>query len=279
MLLIVASDNDPNSRRIIDQAHMHGIDYHLLDVGNDPIPTFHWRMDHKRLVINEMELEPDAIYVRHDVFTKDRQHWSSLATQSLVDYAEIHPSIHILNRGHLGHINNKIVNLKLAKDLGLRIPQTTVVTGQDIPEALQMQLKLSIFKPLQGGDYVKMSSDFKQHLHSSLLQTQLKGVNYRVFVIGDRDFTFKITTNALDYRLDQSPSLHFVNAPDKIRTACGQIAKTLGLDYCAHDFRSDEDGQWHYLETNSFPMFVAFDDVADNALAAAQLHVLGYSHR
>ena len=47
----------------------------------------------------------------------------------------------------------------------------------------------------------------------------------------------------------------------------------LNLNFGASDFMEDEDGLW-YLETNTGPMFVAFDAQVQGKLAEAIRHEL-----
>lgn len=281
MFLVAGSDNDPNTRRLIDQAHIYDIPYQFIDVSLDEIPSVHWNLGEREISINEHTVVPDALYLRHDVFSSDRDQWSLILTQNLSAYASGRDDVKVLNKARLHQYNDKHFNLLLANMLGLKIPLTKTILGLFQPGQIMGNTPFdAIIKPAQGGDYtIKFDPSHEpDRPYHHFLQEFLPGDNFRVFVIGTEIFGFRILTENIDYRTDKSADIEVISVEDSLAQKCLEMASKLNMNYCAHDFRANEAGQWVYLETNSFPMFVAFDDVANNQLANAQLRELGYNH-
>lgn len=89
-----------------------------------------------------------------------------------------------------------------------------------------------------------------------------------------RPYAFSLPPPDRDYRSDPAPKLSFIDTPDAVKQKSITLAKTLGFDYCALDFRANAAGDWVFLEVNSMPMFVAFDNACENRLVDAQLDLL-----
>jgi len=278
MLLILGSDNDPNARRIADHTHIHNVPYKQLDPAELDKFSLNWTLNCTKLVINDEAFTPQALYLRHDVFTEDSEEVSDLLYASLEGYGLTHPGVRMLNRSTTGSNNNKCYNLSVAQRLGLRIPETHIATAnQPIRDIFFEDDSRFVAKPLEGGDHTVPlhALDKLYHKYKSVfIQEQLLGRNIRQFVIGGKSFAFELTTTDLDYRTDPDVEVISTELDVGIRALGESLAKELGFDYCALDYRENLDGDVFFLEINSFPMFSVFDDACSNALADAQLRFL-----
>ncbi|QDV47383.1 hypothetical protein Enr13x_72920 [Stieleria neptunia] len=278
-LVIVGGESDPNTRRIVDQAHLRGVDYFFWDTDRPGARQIAWDFQSPEIDFGDVALRPAGMFLRFNVFDSD-----AAANHAAYDVAESFAlawaNIRLLNRSTTGDGNNKSRNLVRARRCGLVIPQTTVL-GDLSPLESVPDPNLKIIKPLAGGDHAFIAGDVITDpsrlpgLAPQFVQERLDGENLRVFSIGGKLHAFHLQTTEIDYRTDDDVVVHATAVPEQIVASVHQLVEQIGFDYCALDFRC-RDGFRDpvFLEINSFPMFVAFDDACENRLADAILEFL-----
>ncbi|MDA8745445.1 hypothetical protein N9N28_12495 [Rubripirellula amarantea] len=279
LLLIVGGESDPNTQRVVDQAHLRGVSYSFWNTDRDDAHRIAWDYESSRLDLGDQTIDPTSVFLRYNVFEGDPKR-NIAAFEMIQAYVLAWPSIKVLNRRTMTDGNNKSKNLRLALDLGFQIPET-VVMGDLTPLSSIPEPDRRAMKPLSGGAHTVSVGDVHQDVEKlagygpMFVQEKLAGENLRVFSIGGESFCFHLQTQSLDYRDDASVGVVQVDVPEKIRVLSGELAKQIGFDYCALDFRcrSGMDDPV-FLEVNSFPMFVRFDDAGQNCLADAMLKFL-----
>jgi glutathione synthase/RimK-type ligase-like ATP-grasp enzyme len=296
LLLIVGGESDPNTQRIVDQAHLRGIRYFFWNTDNQGANQIAWDFQSPRLDLGDTTIHPTAVYLRYNVFeadppTPDSPDCDTLTTEALrqqsiaafemiQSYVLAWPQIKILNRKSMTDANNKCHNLRLAIELGFQIPQTMVM-GDLTPLARMPSPETHAMKPLGGGAHTVSVGDVYQDIEKlaqlgpMFVQEKLAGENLRVFSIGGTPFCFHLQTQSLDYRDDAMVSVVQVDVPEILKEPTKAMAERIGFDYCALDFRCRQ-GMHEpvFLEINSFPMFVRFDDAGQNCLADTVLDFL-----
>ena len=286
LLLIVGGESDPNTQRIADQAHLRDIPYSFWNTDLAGANQIAWDFQSPQLDLGDTAIHPTAVYLRYNVFENDsqaseqsRQH-SIAAFEMIQSYVLAWPQIKILNRTSMTDSNNKCRNLRLAIELGFQIPET-VVMGDLTPLVRMPNPDTRAMKPLGGGAHTVSVGDVCQDLENlsqfgpMFVQEKLAGENLRVFSIGGHTFGFHLQTQSLDYRDDAAVSVVQVEVPEALKGPTLAMAKRIGFDYCALDFRCREGMKDPvFLEVNSFPMFVRFDDAGQNCLADSVLDFL-----
>ncbi len=277
-LLIVGGESDPNTQRVIDQAHLRNIDYLFWNTDLFGCDQVAWDFNSPELDLGDMRIEPKSMFVRFNVFGEETDaHRNCMDT--IQSYLQAWPQIRVLNRANMLDANNKSKNLRLARDAGFEIPNTTVL-GNQAPLATLPNPNQRIIKPLNGGahtqnvgDLLRQGADLQQ-LIPQFVQEYLSGENLRVFSIAGNLFCFHLSTNMVDYREDSKVEVTQVDLPACIIDPAQRLVRTLQFDYCALDFRCRLAFESPvFLEVNSFPMFVRFDDAGSNCLADA---ILGF---
>ena len=278
-LLIVGGESDPNTQRVVDQAHLRGVDYVFWDTDQDSARQIAWDFTAPVIDLGEGAFRPGAMFLRYNVFAGDPAH-NHAVHDTAESFALSWPEIKLLNRSTLGGGNNKSQNLVRARRCGFAIPETTVLAElsplKTIPAADE-----KIIKPLAGGDHaavvaeVHHDDEYLSQLVPQFVQERLEGENLRVFSIGGELFAFHLQTDHVDYRTDDSVQVNSVAVPEELIEPTRELVSMIGFDYCALDFRFRREFESPvFLEVNSFPMFVAFDDAAENRLADALLQFL-----
>ena len=138
-----------------------------------------------------------------------------------------------------------------------------------------------ITKPLNGGAHTRSVSDVrddKEAIESDLpmfVQEQLAGENLRLFSVGGELSCFHLLTSALDYREDHGTEIVQIETPPSLIEATHRLVGHKRFDYCAVDFRCRNGlDDPVFLEINSFPMFVRFDDAGKMCIVDAILDFL-----
>ncbi len=270
-LLIVGGDSDPNTRRVADQAHIRDTDYLFWDSDLSESSQIAWDFTSPTIDLGSESINPAAIYLRYNVFGGDANR-NQACFDAVQSYALAWPHVRILNRSTMTDANNKSKNLRLAINAGFTIPKTTVL-GDLTPLARIPDPGNTALKPLNGGAHTQLASDLLTNgaaldqLEPQFIQECLRGENLRVFVIDNALYCFHLQTGALDYREDPQVEVIQVDVPESLVQPTKRLVSAIGFDYCALDFRCRsgfEDPV--FLEVNSFPMFVRFDDAGKNCL-------------
>ncbi len=280
-LLIVGGDSDPNTRRVVDQAHLRGIDYVFWDTDVPDTRQVAWDLVQPVIDLGDLRLRPAAAFLRCNVFNEAAAENAYAVHDTVESFALAWSDIRILNRRTSGAVNNKSRNLMLAQQCGFAIPETTVL-GESSPLVHHPAADRVIVKPLAGGDHAAVVSGLIADperlttMPPQFVQEKLDGENLRVFSIGGTLFAFHLKTDHIDYRTDENVTVRAIEVPPQLAAPIGDLVDRLGFDYCALDFRCrDGFDEPVFLEINSFPMFVAFDDAGENRLADAILNFLG----
>ena len=279
MLLIVGGESDPNTQRVVDQAHIRDVPYHFLDTDQSDAHHIAWNFQSPEITFGATTIRPSAIFLRYNVFAGDPS--GNLAAFDVVQsFALAWPEIKILNRRTTTDLNNKSKNLRLAIDAGFEIPETLVM-GNLTPLATMPNPATQIVKPLGGGahtqavDRIAKDIGMLSSLGPQFVQHRLDGENLRVFSIGGQQFCFHLESDALDYREDAGVDVKSMPVPDSLVRPTNRLVEWIGFDYCALDFRcKDGFAEPVFLEINSFPMFVRFDDAGENCLVDAMIDFL-----
>jgi len=279
VLLIVGGDSDPNTSRIVDQAHIRNVEYLFWDTDLTSSLQVAWDFESPALDLGHTRIEPTAIFARWNVFGGDPSR-NLAAYETIQAYAFAWPSIRMLNRQSISDLNNKSFNLRLAREIGFTIPHSIVMSDLS-PLTTLPNPDQKITKPLGGGGHARLVSDLVQDPKAiaesgpQFLQERLEGENLRLFSVNQQLSCFHLITTKLDYREDPLTDVVQVDVPDELISMTHQMVERKGFDYCALDFRCRNGlNDPVFLEINSFPMFVRFDDAGHNCIANSILDFL-----
>ena len=278
-LLIVGGESDPNTQRIVDQAVADRIDHYFWNTDRPDCLNMAWDFSSPDLDLGEQRIRPEAIFMRWNVFGGDEKSNLS-AFETIQAYAFAWPKTRILNRATICDNNNKSLNLRLAIDIGFVVPETLVMSNLE-PLRTMPHPESRIAKPLNGGAHTQSvasmaapETDLTQ-FPPQFIQENLEGENLRLFSIGGHLSCFHLVTSELDYREDNSVDVVQIDVPESLIKPTRELVRRKGFDYCALDFRCRKGFEDPvFLEVNSFPMFVRFDDAGNRCLAKAVLEFL-----
>ncbi len=108
----------------------------------------------------------------------------------------------------------------------------------------------------------------------AIVQNRLVGPEIRIYIVGKHAFAFEVRSTSLDYRINQDVELEPVKLPPEV-DGLRALMSTLKMDFGAADFKTDPKTQrLVFLELNSSPMFVRFDQALNGALCKALIQEL-----
>lgn len=290
-ILVSGGDTDPNLAAILRCLDNRGIAYEALLIGKYTHPRVTWDLDNDRLLIDEHERHPDALFIRNDVFTglaagRPEPFQRAMAWYTTIaGWALSHQQVRIFNRASALNMTNKLHVLRLAREVGFEIPSTLASNDFELLSR-EMEIRQLVVKPVNGGDYtkeLKEALEIAPVLNSSLaspaiVQERLTPPEIRVYRIGRSYFPYQLVADALDYRSTsdcQVVPLEISDLPEGLIDRMVALTNRLQMDFGAADFKAcPQTGRLLFLEINNSPMFAAFDAVSEGRLTNAMVDYL-----
>jgi hypothetical protein len=293
MLLIAGGDADPQLRRMIDRAQVRGLPIKTLLHSDGGQLLLDWDVASGILRSDGERIDVTGAFVRQDVFrflnTKkqidrdDARSWKILIDGWLWS----HPDIRLFNRSFaMKDAVNKPLALVWAREAGLSVPETVLHSSVSVAQAA-LDRAAVVYKPVGGGDMCReldaealgrVTQDYLPRPY--IFQEKLVPPETRIFRVGETFFAFQIDADALDYRtVGGDAKVTEVEPPAHLLNGLRSLTDRLGLTYTAADFKTRAaTGELIFLETNSNPMFAAFDVASGGRLVDAMLDWLSADH-
>ncbi len=294
LLWITGGVADPNLQALADAADALGCPWHDGRLPPGVSPRFHWDLSGPDDGAPESGRPPwgagalpHAAFHRHDVFgpmADPRPVVGERATgwtAAIEGWLLAHPQVRTLNAGIRPVAYNKPASLLRARAAGLRIPPTWV--SNDVGRLRERQAQgPGIAKPVAGGGHCQtleealapLAPDLAHSAMPALIQPRLVAPECRIFVVGRQAFAFEVSSPSLDYRVHQDAEVWPIDVPACAPTLL-RLKDSFGMDFGAADFKTDpQSGEWVFLELNTSPMFVRFNEVCEGLLCQAMVRQL-----
>jgi hypothetical protein len=221
----------------------------------DQESEIYWNMDENLLYVNgEFVNNIESIFFRYNVFSENNYIKYNNFT-ILKQYVMCNDKIKTYNKQYSYEKPYKLYNIMMAKKVGLDVPYTEI-TKQSNNDG-------TIIKPVLGGQHTQ---DGNEIAVTSIIQQKIVGKNKRLYIVNDKHFCFEIVTDKLDYRDDVESKVIETEIDPVVVEKTKRLVHLLNLNFTASDFMEDDNKIW-YLETNTGPMFNAFDDVVKGELS------------
>ncbi len=303
MLLIAGGLLDPNLQALADAATALDIEWTDWRFPKDASPPCHWSLadrdwtdrasaDNDNIANNPeaplpwglVGIPPCGAFLRQDVFAALSDPRPEVSQRALGWYTAVegwlmaHPNVRRFNAEMSLRALNKPASLLLARQHGLRIPDTWVSN-----DTVWMRSRLphpTIAKPVAGGGLCQTLEDALSTVQAehaampALIQPRLEAPELRLFVVGNDAHAFELRSPSLDYRAEQDADIRTAPVPSHVQ-ALRSMMTELRMDFGAADFKTDPiSGELVFLELNTSPMFARFDQVSEGRLTASMVRHL-----
>lgn len=286
-VLIAGGKKDPNLPVLIIAAEAMGVP--IIDVRHDVdlACAFEWDLDQGSVSfsIDGAKADVGAAFIRMDVFSAMADSKPAVAHRANGWFYTVYgwlladTRVRMLNREMDVAANSKAAVLLRVRANGLAIPSTLITNLQTTLE----NRPDSVVKPAGGGDFcydlsaLLPSVTFQNGVASvpTIVQRKLVAPEIRIYIIGNETFAFEMKTSSLDYRVKQDVEVVFVPKLPAEAQGLRDLMVELKMDFGAADFKTDPStGRLAFLELNTSPMFVRFDEVCGDKLSAAIVRTL-----
>jgi glutathione synthase/RimK-type ligase-like ATP-grasp enzyme len=187
------------------------------------------------------------------------------------------------------HAALKLVQLRTAEALGLRIPRTCVTTSQEEAERFYNECdRACVYKCFTGTDFgffeTRSLSDedlpelWRGTYCPLLLQEHIRGdYDLRVTVVGDQVFPARIPLQGAPHPVDSrlgNLKPESCSIPDVLASALVAIVHRLGLKYSAIDLRFSANEGYTFFELNPEGQYLWIEIEAGLPISSALAHLL-----
>ncbi|MDC3181332.1 hypothetical protein OAT84_04285 [Gammaproteobacteria bacterium] len=167
---------------------------------------------------------------------------------------EYYPNV--INRPkHTMHNFSKVLQLEMAKDIGIKVPNSYIYANQ------KHKIQQGIFKSISSHRSIvqAVNQNFRTHVHEPVLFQQDCGRhNLRVHVLDQSIFVHKIISKQVDYRYDQQMSMQSSQIPDQLKEQCFHLMRHFSLRFAGIDWLEYE-GEYYFLEINPSPGYAFYE--------------------
>lgn len=180
--------------------------------------------------------------------------------------------------------SHKPYQLAVAKEIGLRIPETLITNdpeeARDFWSALPGQVVSRPFAasvasrretPVMNPENERMAESVR--LAPVIFQKYVAGNDLRITVVGDRVFPAETGARHGEYRaaVRLNTGLHYRRheLPPAVQEKLVALTRRLGLEYAAIDMRVTSEGEYVFFEVNPAGQFLYVELATEMKIAAA----------
>lgn len=173
---------------------------------------------------------------------------------------------------HVYNAENKLLQLKIAQEIGFEIPPTVITTSkEELRKFYKENEENIIIKPIahtriddaNNASFIFTNEVLESHIKNldqydltpCIFQRNIaKQYEVRVTVVGDKVFAAAVnsqneTDTKTDWRKLKLP-FYKIELPGDVKDKCVEIVKLLGLEFGAIDLIKDNNGNYVFLEIN-----------------------------
>ncbi|MGG3562740.1 MvdC/MvdD family ATP grasp protein [Neobacillus rhizosphaerae] len=277
-ILIITNSKDLTVDYLIDR---YSESAHFFRLNTDCFSDYNFLISNNGSTIkyndNSLQIDMelcDSLYYRKISFPSLREYdskYRNLMQREMVTIiegiAETFGNIGMTRPSFLRRADNKIVQLKLANELGFNIPDSLISNSNQEAKIFTFNNPTSIVKPISVGrlidenkvGYIQTNMVNKEQeilgleLSPAYFQSyQEKDYEVRLTIINGKPYGVKInSSNNIDWRKkDSKISYSLIEVPQEIVNKCLIMMDSLYIKFAAFDFIV-KDGNYFFLELNA----------------------------
>jgi glutathione synthase/RimK-type ligase-like ATP-grasp enzyme len=181
--------------------------------------------------------------------------------------------------------SRKAYQLKAAKDIGLRIPDTLISSDpEEVKKFYECHHGNVIFKELTSTNFQFSETRLLEEHHLEFLGSAVFAptiyqerinprLHLRITIVDDELFCASIESEqeyaVSDWRLDPNPVIRAVETPPELGASLLELMRRLGIRYGAVDMVIGRDGECYFLEVNPGGQFLFVEIQTDQPISLA----------
>ncbi len=238
--------------------------------------------------------KPNPPMISSDVTDPQARAFAQQESESLLSslYRQLNHAFWVSRPDIIRRANDKLYQLRLARDIGFNVPRTVVTNDPDAARAFVLSTPApKIIKPLKAG-LVEYPDGHIELIYTSLITPKdieniqqvafapcllqdyvPKECEIRATVIGRRMFAVGLDTQASDisrhdWRRENCRAVRYsqITLPDSLVQNCLEFMDHYGLEFSAFDFVKTPDGDYVFLENNPNGQWAWLDLEIENGM-------------
>ncbi|MEX3617796.1 RimK family alpha-L-glutamate ligase [Paenibacillus glucanolyticus] len=162
---------------------------------------------------------------------------------------------------------SKVYHLSLLAKCGFLIPASLLTNDEFEVHAFVKNYKEVIYKGASSAKTIvslyncKLESELGLIKNSPVLfQEKISGLDIRTHLIGDKCYSEKIESSAIDYRFNTEANKFYETLlPDELINKCKAYQEMSGLNFIGFDFKLTKDNHYIVMEANPMPGYEGYD--------------------
>ncbi|HVE72314.1 MAG TPA: alpha-L-glutamate ligase [Thermoanaerobaculia bacterium] len=256
-----------------------GAQFHVGDVDLSECRSVWWRRPQPFALHDDLREQTDRHFAYGEIEAAFSGLWSSLDVRWVN-----HPM-------RDDEASRKVYQLKVAEELGFRIPRTCITSDPRIARAFvdEQTPERTIYKAFAGTDAAWRETRLLKREETEMLesvrfapvifQEYIRGTDLRITVVGDEIFPAAIHVAPSGYQVDfrmtmDQARIEAVTLPDALLEQLRAYMRRLGLVYGAIDVRLTPEGEYVFFEINPSGQWLFVEQATSQPITAALAGVL-----
>lgn len=204
---------------------------------------------------------------------------------ALWSWAELTPALVVNRPAAMAGNHSKPYQSDQIRSCGFEIPDTLITTDPDAVLDFWRRHGSVIYKSVSGVRSIvsRLGPEHLRRLDAvswcpTQFQQYIRGIDYRVHVVGREVFTCEIVSQADDYRYagrqGAGVEIRPYDLPEDCAERCRALVARLNLTVAGVDLRRTANGKWYCFEVNPSPGFTFYGAAATQPIADAIARVL-----
>ena len=302
MIVVVSAPRDLHAVEVMQHLQRRGAPATLLDLSEYPhgrALTMEW--PGARFHLGDLDVsECRAVWWRrpqpftlHDDIRKDTDRHFAYAEVEAA-FSGLWSSLDVLWVNHPmrdEEASRKVWQLKVAEELGFRIPRTCITSDPLVARAFidEQTPERTIYKAFAGSDAAWRETRLLKRSETELLesvrfapvifQEYIRGTDLRLTIVGDEIFPAAIHVAPSGYQVDfrmtmDEARIEAVALPDDLSNRLRSFMRRLGLVYGAIDVRLTPEGDYVFFEINPSGQWLFIEQATGQPITGAVAGVL-----
>ena len=306
MIAIISEANDVHAQAVMSELDVQGASYRLIDFAQYPVQSSltidfeakrsganaRWGINKEALNFQDFQViwwrRPQPFQIDPYITGAENKNFTYSESESALSGLWLAQDAFWINHPtRTDEAGRKVLQLKIAGELGLIIPKTRITNSvEDAKEfILKIGVEKTVYKAFSGTQQAWRETRILKPDELELIANVRyapvifqeyipAGVDLRITVVGDKIFPAAIHSRGTEYEVDfrmvmGSAAIQETTLPGNIEKLLLALMKKLNLVYGAIDMRQTPDGTFVFLEINPAGQWLFIEEATKQPIAKA----------